>query len=94
MILKNNEKESIIRVLLDCSATIRILYQIWALRNNIPMFERTEPKVVENFAGKIAPEIGVAYTYPVRLQFRKHFSVDSFEIGMIDSESDAILPFW
>jgi hypothetical protein len=65
MILKNNEKESVIRVLLDCGAIILILNKKWVLRNNIPMFERTEPKVVENFPGKIDPEIGLAYTNPV-----------------------------
>jgi hypothetical protein len=94
MILKNNEKESVIRVLLDCGATIPILNKKWALRNNIPTFERTEPKVVESFAGKIEPEIRLAYTYPVRLQHRKLFSVESFEIGPTDNECDAILPFW
>jgi hypothetical protein len=94
MILKNNEKESVIRVLLDCGATMPIRNKKWALQNNIPTFERTEPKVVENFAGKIKPEMGLAYTYPVRLQHRKHFSVESFEIGTRDNECDAILPFW
>jgi hypothetical protein len=39
-------------------------------------------------------EIGLAYTYPVRLQYRKPFSVESFEIGPTDNECDASLPFW
>jgi hypothetical protein len=56
--------------------------------------ERAEPKIVENFVGKIEPEIGLAYTYPVRLQQRNHFSVESFEIGPTDSECDPILLFW
>jgi hypothetical protein len=94
MILKNNEKESVIRVLLDCGATIPILNKKWALRNNILTFKRTEPKVVENIADKIKPEIRLAYTYPVRLQYQKHFSVESFEIGPTDNECDGILPFW
>jgi hypothetical protein len=68
MILKNNEKESVIRVLLDCGGSNSILNKKWALRNNIQKFERTYPKVVENFACKIEPEIGLAYNYPVRLQ--------------------------
>jgi hypothetical protein len=81
-------------VVLDCGTTIPILNKKWALRNNIPTFERTEPKVGENLAGKIEPDIGLAYTSQVRLQYRKHFSVESFEIGPTDNECDAILPFW
>jgi hypothetical protein len=50
-------------------------------KKNIPTFERTLHKVVENVAGKIQPEIGLAYTYPVRLQHLQHVSVESFEIG-------------
>jgi hypothetical protein len=65
MILKNNKKESVIRVLLDYGTIIPVLNKKWALQNNIPTFKRTEPKVVENFASKIEPEIGLAYTYPV-----------------------------
>jgi hypothetical protein len=81
-------------VLLDCGATIPILNKKWALPNNIPMFERTEPKIVANFVSKIATEIGLAYTYPVRLQHGKHLSVESFGVGRIDNECDAILQFW
>jgi hypothetical protein len=65
MILKNNEKESVIQVLLDCGTRIPILNTKQALRNNIPIFETTDPKLVENFVRKIEPDIRLAYTYPV-----------------------------
>jgi hypothetical protein len=39
-------------------------------------------------------DIGLTYSYPLRLQHRKHFSVESFEITPTDSECDMILPFW
>jgi hypothetical protein len=81
-------------VLLNCGATIPILKRSWAERKNILTFNRAEPKVAENFGGKIESEIGLAYTYPVRVQYRKHFSVESFEIVPTDSECEAILPFW
>jgi hypothetical protein len=61
---------------------------------SIPTVKRPEPKVVEHFGCKIEPEIRLAYTYPVRLQHRKDFRVDSFEIGPPDNECDAILLFW
>jgi hypothetical protein len=46
MILTHNQTESEIQVLLDCGARIRVLNKKRALGNNIPIFERTEPKVV------------------------------------------------
>jgi hypothetical protein len=94
MILKNNEQEYLVRVLLDFGASIPILNKSWAQNHKIPTSRQAKPRLVENFAGKIEPEIGLAYTYPVRLQHRKHFSVESFEIGPTDDECDAILPFW
>jgi hypothetical protein len=93
MILRNNGKEGLLRVLLDCEATIPILNKSWAQRKNIPTIESAEPKIVENFAGKLAPEIGLTYTHPVGLKYQKHCLVDSFEIGLTDSECDAILSF-
>jgi hypothetical protein len=94
MILKNDEKESVLRVLLDGGRTIPIVNKTWALRNNIPMLDSTEPEVVENFARKIDAEIRLKYTYPVRRQHRKDFSLESVEIGLTDNEYDPILTFW
>jgi hypothetical protein len=94
MILKNNEEEHVIRVLLDYRATILLLNKSWAQHRKISTFQKNEPKVVGNFVGKIEPDIGLVYTYPLRLQHQKHFSVDSFEIQPIDDQCDAILPFW
>jgi hypothetical protein len=94
MILKKFEKESVIRVRLDCGTIIPIVNQKWALQNNNPTFQSSEPQVVQYFARKIEPEIGLASTYPVQLQSRKHFSVESYEIRKTDNECDVILSFW
>jgi hypothetical protein len=50
--------------------------------------------MIENFTGSTHAEIGLTYSYPFRLQYRKYFSVESFEIIPMDSESNVILPFW
>jgi hypothetical protein len=52
------------------------------------------PRLIENFTGKIESEFGRSFTYPMRLQHRKHFLMDSFEIGLTSSDCDVILPFW
>jgi hypothetical protein len=58
------------------------------------MFQREKRLMIENFAGSTHADIGLTYSDPLRLQHRKHFSVESFEITPIDSECDVILPFW
>jgi hypothetical protein len=65
MILNNNDNETVIQVLLDCSATIPNLHKKHAVQNNIAIFERTEPKVIDNIARTIEPEMGLTYTYTV-----------------------------
>jgi hypothetical protein len=35
-----------------------------------------------------------AFSDPLRIQQRNHYSVDSFEIGLSSRDCDAILPFW
>jgi hypothetical protein len=58
------------------------------------MFQRIEPLKVENFSGEVQSNIGRSYTYPLRLQYRNYYSVESFEIGPTDQVCDAILPYW
>jgi hypothetical protein len=93
MILKNNEQEYLVWVLLDFGARIPILKKSWAQKHKIPTSRRAEPRLVENFASKIELHIGLANTYPVRLKHTKHICVESCEIGPTDDECDAILPF-
>jgi hypothetical protein len=50
--------------------------------------------MIENFVGSTHADKGLIYSYPRRLQDRKHFSVESFEITPTALECDVILPFW
>jgi hypothetical protein len=43
---------------------------------------------------EIESEFGHTLSYPLRFQNRKHFTVDLFEIRLISSNGDAILPSW
>jgi hypothetical protein len=63
-------------------------------RNKVPTFEREKPLQIESFTGKTETDIGKTYTYPMRLQHRKHFSVELFYITPMEPECDVILPFW
>jgi hypothetical protein len=94
MILRWNNKERLCRVLLDWGASILVLNVTWATRNKVPTFEREKRLQIESFTGKTETDIGKTYTYPMRLQHRKHFSVESFYITPMKPECDVILPFW
>jgi hypothetical protein len=59
MSLKNNEQKYLVRVLLGFGARIPILNKFWAPNHKIPTSRRSEPRLVEKFAGKIEPEIGL-----------------------------------
>jgi hypothetical protein len=94
IILKNNEDKHIIRVLLDYEVTISGLNKSWGQHRKISTFERTEVKIVKNFARKIEPDITLAYTYLLRLQQQIYVLVNSFEIEPTDIQCNAILSFW
>jgi hypothetical protein len=94
MILRWNETERLCRVLLDWGASVPILDGTWARQNNVPTYQREMHRLIENFTGKIESECGHSFTYPMRLQHRKHFWMDLFEIGPTSSDCDVILPFW
>jgi hypothetical protein len=94
MILRWNNKERLVRALLDWGATLPLLSKEWAIKINVLTYKCDRQLIIENFSGKAEPEIGKAYSYPLRLQHRKQYSVESFEISPMDSEYDVILPFW
>jgi hypothetical protein len=50
--------------------------------------------MIENITGSTHADIGLTYSYLLRLQHRKHFSVEFFELTPTDSECDVIVPFW
>jgi hypothetical protein len=80
MILQWNEKERIKRAILDWGVSIPVLSKQWALKNQVPIFQREKRRIIENFAGITHADIRLTYSYPLRLQHRKHFLVESCEI--------------
>jgi hypothetical protein len=49
--------------------------------------------MIENFTGSPPADINLMYYDLLRLQYRKHFCVESFEITAIGLERYVILPF-
>jgi hypothetical protein len=49
---------------------------------------------VHDFAGRIVPGVGAAFTFPWTINHGNHWSRESFEIGPLEDGIDLILPFW
>jgi hypothetical protein len=94
IIFQWNDTQRLCRVLLDWGASVPILNDKWARRNGTPIYKRATPRTIEHFTGTVEASMGHACSYPLRIQHRNHYSVDSFEIGPPSSDCDAILPFW
>jgi hypothetical protein len=79
--------------MLDFDTTILVLDKMWAEESHILIYKRTELRIVKNYIGKREPEISLAYTYLLRLQYWKHFSIESFKLCPTDNDYNSILPF-
>jgi len=93
MILHWENKEHTLRTLLDTGCSIAIINQQTVERLGITRKEHDHPIQVENFIGEIVKGAGQWYTESPRLQHRKHFTKESFEILPMEKGVDILLPF-
>ncbi len=94
MILHWDGNQAVVRTLLDSGSTIPLLSRTWAELLPVPIAGRSEAQRVNDFAGEAVEGAGKYYTFPMTLQCRKHYSIESFEIAPLAGEYDAILPDW
>jgi len=94
--MKLYDKQNIghqIKALLDTGCSINLISQRTIDRLEIPRKEHEEKRMIESFTGTIGPGAGQYYTDPLRLQHRKHFSREVFEISPMEEGVDIFLPF-
>jgi len=94
--MKLYDKQNIgyqIKALLDTGCSINLISQRTIDRLEIPRKEHEEKRTIESFTGTIVPGAGQYYTDPLRLQHRKHFSREVFEISPMEEGIDIFLPF-
>lgn len=82
------------RTLLDTGSDTPMLSKSFALLHSIPQVIRDEPMPFRDYAGKIVPGSGEAYSYLLELSYQDHFTMESFEILEMDDSCDVILPAW
>jgi transposase InsO family protein len=83
-----------VRALLDTGCTTLLLSQACADRFRIPRRTREEKVELRNFAGELVVGAGEAYSEPLLLQHRKHYTREVFEIAPLEPGVDVFLPYW
>lgn len=82
------------RFLLDSGAEVPLLSGDFVSKHTVPKVKRDVPRQVFDAANQLMTGMGEAFTFPIEVIFGTHVSSVSFEIGPLDDEVDAILPFW
>ena len=94
IILHWGEDEALVKVLLDSGSTIPLLSLKLAESLSIPLAGRAQARRVDNFAGQAVLGAGKYYSYPLTLQCKSHYSIESFEVAPLSGDYDVILPDW
>ena len=93
MVLHQGQKTHQARVLLDTGCSIALINSQSVKKWGIETTERAEPLRIENYTGKPVPDAGRFYTGTLRLQHRRHFSQERFEVSPMEPGIDIFLPF-
>jgi hypothetical protein len=78
----------------DSGATVCMANVNFINHYSVPKVKRDRPIRVHDFAGRIVPGVGAAFTFPLTINHGNHWSRESFEIGPLEDGIDLILPFW
>jgi len=93
MLLHAGASKVPVKVLLDTGCSINLINQRTVDRLGIQKEKHEEVRTIENFMETSVPGAGQYYTKPMRLQHRKHFSKEVFEISPMEKDIDIFLPF-
>jgi len=93
MVLHQEDQERRIKVLLDTGCSVALINQRTIDRWNIECERHAQARSIENYTGEIVKGAGQFQTKPMRLQHRKHYSLEKFEVTPMDPEIDVFLPF-
>ena len=94
MIVHLGEMEEVLRILLDTGSTVPLLSRKFGQEKHIPVAERPSIRLIQDYAGQEVEGAGQFYTTHLILQHRHHFSRVSFEVALLASNYDTILPQW
>ena len=93
MLLHQGETKHEVRVLLDTGCSIALVNEKTVRQLKMGKKEHRHPRTIENYTGEKVPGAGQYYTEAIKLQHRKHYSWEKFEISVMDPHIDIFLPF-
>jgi len=73
--------QHVVQVLLDTGCSVPLISTRITEQLNIPRICRSEAAPLLNCSGEEVKGAGMEYTKPLRLQHRKHYSRDVFEVA-------------
>ena len=94
MLLHWGDKQWRVWVLLDTSCSVPLISQQLIRETNMSTKEQKQPFRIENYIGQTVKGVGEKYTEPMILQYRHHFSRETFEVSPMEAGVDLFLPFW
>jgi len=93
MLLHQGETKHSVQVLLDTGCSVALISERIVEWLKLAKKKHRHPRTIENYTGERVPGAGQYYTEAIRLQHRKHYSWEQFEISVMDPEADIFLPF-
>jgi hypothetical protein len=79
---------------LDTGAAVPLLSSNFVFRFAVPTVQRKVAVPIYDVSNREVVGAGLAFTRYMLLQHKLHVTAECFEVAPLDSECDAILPFW
>jgi len=93
MHLHQGETKHLVRVLLDTGCSIALVNEKTVKQLKIGKREHRHQRTIESYTGEKVPGAGQYCTEVLKLQHRKHYSWEVFEVSVMDPNIDIFLPF-
>ena len=94
MLLHQDKQTFRVKVLLDTGCSVALINRATTQRLGIRQKQHAHPVKIENYTGETVPGAGQFCTETLRLQHRKHYTRQRFEISPMEEGIDVFLPFW
>jgi hypothetical protein len=82
------------RTMFDTGAAIPIISSRFMAEHNLPIMTRNIPLRINGADGCPLSGAGEAFTHSLLLQYKQHYTRETFEVMPLESGMDIILPCW
>jgi hypothetical protein len=78
----------------DTGAAVPIISSIFIEQQSLPTINQDTPLRINGADGCAMPGAGEAFTHALMLEYKRHFTRETFEVMLFDGETDIILLCW